>query len=240
MASDILHIKDGYYFDIPKSLWRVDYHTAAEFRDSVGAWFVRNDEDYQDWEADLIIAELAKLGVDSSHLKNLKSEWHAWQHADHVRHARPLDRYIDQKIAAIEAKAATWAKTAAPAARNPTQAYISTHEKEPDAWMVALVTDPEKAARWRAIERDMNAPKLVDDYVASPRGQWGAEKVHAYNKYLAGKIFIPQPFGTLKNAYERDSGFAISKFMIIEVIVALLLLAAFIWLAGKVSSGSAP
>ena len=240
MASDILHIKDGYYFDVPKSLWQVDYGTSAEFRDSVGAWFVRNDDDYQDWEADQIISRLAELGVDPGHLENLKSEWHAWQHADHVRHARPLDRYIDEKIALIEAKAKTWAERAEPTARNPTQAYIASHEKEPNAWMVSLVTDQEKAVQWRRVERDMNAPKLVDDYVASERGNWAADKVHAYNKALSGKIFIPQPFGTLKNGHEREAGFAISKFMIIEVIVAILLFLAFTWLASKVSTGGAP
>ena len=240
MASDILHIKDGYYFDVPKTLWQVHYESAAEFRDSVGAWFVRNDDDYQDWEADLIIAELTKLGIDPRHLENLKAEWQAWQHGAPVRHGRPLDRYIDDRIATIEAKAATWAKRAEPSARNPTQAYILSHENEPHAWMASLVTDQDKAARWRAIKRDMNAPKLVDDYVASERGMWGAEKIHAYNHHLAGKIFIPQPFGTLKNGYERESGFAISKFMIIEVIVAILLFLAFTWLAGKVSTGAAP
>ncbi len=40
-----------------------------------------------------------------------------------------------------------------------------------------------------------------------------------YNHDLAGKIIIPQPFGTLKNLFEADSGFCISKVMIIEVVL---------------------
>jgi F-type H+-transporting ATPase subunit a len=44
-----------------------------------------------------------------------------------------------------------------------------------------------------------------------------------FNEALSGKILIPQPFGKLKNLYERESGFAISKFMILEVVAAVLL-----------------
>lgn len=44
-----------------------------------------------------------------------------------------------------------------------------------------------------------------------------------FNEALSGKILIPQPFGKLKNLYERESGFAISKFMILEVVAAALL-----------------
>ncbi len=44
-----------------------------------------------------------------------------------------------------------------------------------------------------------------------------------FNRDLSGKILIPQPFGELKNLYEPASGFCISKFMILEVVVALLL-----------------
>lgn len=241
MASDILHIKDGYYFDVPKSLYQVNYRSAGDFRDSVGAWFVRNDDDYQEWEAGHIVDGLiTRVGVAPSDTEDLISQWHKWQHADEKRHGRPLDRYINDRIANIEAKANTWAKNGAPGARDKVQAYIADHPKEPHAWMMQLVTDPAKSSEWGRLQRDMNAPKVVDDYVASDRGRWSGEKVHAYNQHLAGKIFIPQPFGTIRNAYERESGFAISKFMIIEVVVAILLLVAFAWLGSKVAKGGAP
>ena len=54
---------------------------------------------------------------------------------------------------------------------------------------------------------------------------------------MAGKILIPQPFGKLKNNYERESGFAISKFMILEAIVALILIGVFTILAAKIRQG---
>ena len=44
---------------------------------------------------------------------------------------------------------------------------------------------------------------------------------------------IPQPFGTLNNLYSAASGFCISKFMVIQVIVAVLLAWAFISLANR-------
>jgi F-type H+-transporting ATPase subunit a len=61
-----------------------------------------------------------------------------------------------------------------------------------------------------------------------------------FNEALDGKILIPQPFGTLKNLYEKDSGFAISRFMILEVVVALILAFLFIRLARKLQAGGIP
>jgi F-type H+-transporting ATPase subunit a len=64
--------------------------------------------------------------------------------------------------------------------------------------------------------------------------------VEEFNEALDGKILIPQPFGTLKNLYEKDSGFAISKFMILEVFVALVLAALFIRLAVRMRTAIMP
>ncbi len=240
MASDILHIKDGYYFDVPRALYPARHQKAADFRDNVGYWFVRNDNDYQDWEADHIIDGLIKLGVDSANTEHLIEQWHTWQHANEMRHGRPLDRFIDEKIAGLEVKAAAWAEREKSQAKNPLKDYVASQPGLSDAWVTDLVLDPAKAKAWTALKRDVDAHKMVDDYLTTSRAQWPAEKVAAYNKYLSGKIFIPQPFGTIRNGYERESGFAISKFMIIEVIVAVLLFIAFTWLAGKVSTGAAP
>ena len=58
---------------------------------------------------------------------------------------------------------------------------------------------------------------------------------------LSGKIVLDsQPFGELRNMYETESGFCISKYMIIEVVVAILLFITFSWVAGKIRSGTAP
>ena len=50
---------------------------------------------------------------------------------------------------------------------------------------------------------------------------------------MAGKILIPQPFGTRKSLYDKESGFLISKFMILELLVAVLLVVIFNWMRKK-------
>ncbi len=57
---------------------------------------------------------------------------------------------------------------------------------------------------------------------------------------LDGKIVIPQPFGRLQNLYSKESGFCISKFMILELVAVTLLVAVFMRLAKKMRSGLVP
>ncbi len=57
--------------------------------------------------------------------------------------------------------------------------------------------------------------------------------LHEFNTQMAGKVLIPQPFGTRKSLYEKQSGFLISKFMILELIVAVLLCVIFNWMKKK-------
>lgn len=64
--------------------------------------------------------------------------------------------------------------------------------------------------------------------------------VEDFNRELSGKVLIPQPFGTLKNLYEPARGFCISKFMVIELVVALLMVVVFVRLAKKLKTGDAP
>ena len=54
-----------------------------------------------------------------------------------------------------------------------------------------------------------------------------------FSEELSGKILIPQPFGKLKNLYEVESGFGISRFMVTELLVAVLVAAAFLWLGRR-------
>ena len=51
---------------------------------------------------------------------------------------------------------------------------------------------------------------------------------------------IPQPLGQLRNLYEPESGFCISKFLVIQVAVAVVLLVIFGRLAKRVSAGEPP
>ncbi|NDC63330.1 MAG: F0F1 ATP synthase subunit A [Planctomycetia bacterium] len=64
--------------------------------------------------------------------------------------------------------------------------------------------------------------------------------VAAYNDAMSGKILIPQPFAELQSLYAVKSGFGISKYMILEVVLAAILFAIFTRLAAKLRTGDAP
>src|SRR5487761_936294 len=61
-----------------------------------------------------------------------------------------------------------------------------------------------------------------------------------FNRGLSGKIIIPQPFATLKNLHDKESGFAISKFMVLEVVIGALLVFIFSRVAARIASGAPP
>src|SRR5688572_15201565 len=62
-----------------------------------------------------------------------------------------------------------------------------------------------------------------------------------FEEAMAGKVLVPQPFGAkLKNLYEKESGFAVSKFMVMELVAAILLIAIFVPLARRIHPGEAP
>jgi F-type H+-transporting ATPase subunit a len=61
--------------------------------------------------------------------------------------------------------------------------------------------------------------------------------VGAFNRAMDGKILIPQPFGTLDSLYEKKSGFCISKYMLLELLVASILMLVFTRLAKRLRSG---
>lgn len=104
----------------------------------------------------------------------------------------------------------------------PLSAYL-----EAEGLLGEKVESPEWMAKWN----EFNAEAGKVSYYREQATEWAPEKVEGYNGALAGKILIPQPMGTLKNLYEPGSGFCISKFMIIEVMVALVMCGVFIWLA---------
>lgn len=75
-------------------------------------------------------------------------------------------------------------------------------------------------------------PHLTADYPHATAGE--------FNQALSGKIIIPQPFAKLKNLYDKESGFAISKFMILEVVAGVILVFLFSRVASWISNGGAP
>ncbi len=64
--------------------------------------------------------------------------------------------------------------------------------------------------------------------------------VQEFNAALDGKVLIPQPFATLENLYSVKSGFGISKYMILEVVLGVILFFVFTRFARGVSSGAPP
>jgi hypothetical protein len=87
--------------------------------------------------------------------------------------------------------------------------------------------------------------KSLDDVPAFLRAPFEVEgatmpSVAEFNAAMDGKILIPQPFGTLDSLYEKKSGFCISKYMILELLVGLVLLLVFTRLAKQLSSGGPP
>lgn len=83
----------------------------------------------------------------------------------------------------------------------------------------------------------------VKDKAAAPKWLQDAHP-HAtdaeFREELSGKIIIPQYFGTLENLHQRQSGFCISKFMILEAVAAVLLVFVFTRLRSRMAAGLAP
>ena len=64
--------------------------------------------------------------------------------------------------------------------------------------------------------------------------------VAEFNHAMDGKILIPQPFATLDSLYAVKSGFGISKYMILELVLAGILLLLFTRVAAALRTGAAP
>jgi F-type H+-transporting ATPase subunit a len=235
MSNLLLHIKDAYYFEVPKVLWKSNRKSAADFPD----WIVRNDSDFQSQEATSVINSLREIGVDVSN--GLKSQWEAWQHQSN-NFGRPIDVYLEMEADAIAARAAKWAKKNAPSSENPLKAYLASQQSdEPLGWFAELRQDPKFKSQWDAIKTEHNSAQYVSQYVEGGGSKWSTAKIQEYNDALSGKVLIPQPFGgKLRNAYEPESGFCLSKYMIIELAVALLLIGIFAWLGKRIQGGAVP
>jgi F-type H+-transporting ATPase subunit a len=237
MASDILHIKDGYYFEVPKMLWRSNRKSISDFPD----WMVRLDADFQKREADAVLEALKDIGTSDSAVESLRADWESWVAESHKHTGWPVHAYLEDYASKVGKKAATWAKKNAPLATDVTEAYIAAHPEVKHQWFFRLQDSPETWNQWLAVKEKIQSREFLDQYRQSESGRsWSDEKIGEYNRALDGKVMIPQPFGTLRNAHEAESGFCISRYMVIEVAVAVLLFVAFRWLAKRVSTGTAP
>ncbi len=245
MASAILHIKDCYYFEVPKMLARKNY---SSFEELPTVW-IQLDPHFQDAQLAHILGAaiqasggggnpewsgLSAIGAiprGDARVKSVTDAWHHWQH-EPGNHGKPFYVYLDENAKKIEA-----AKAKAKAEGKEYKA-----EPNPDLdWFVRIYENPAALRSWNAIVDYHRPEKLIAR--GEPLGihvNDEAALLKAYSKELSGKILIPQPFGRLRNLYEADSGFCISKYMVIELLIACIMFLMFTWVAGKVRGGAAP
>ena len=231
MASPVLHIKDAYYFEVPKLLWPSHRADRNDFPD---VW-VKLDPDFQLWEAQRLHEGLAgQPGLPA--WPALRDEYLHWRES-HDNFGKPLDVMLeesDQQVRTDFAATVEEAELAGKAAPSFEQYVEQTSPA--NAWFSLRMQDDSFRNTWADIKTTAGS---VEAYSAEASA-WAPEKINAYNHALSGKILIPQPFGELRNMYEPESGFCISKFMVIELIVAAVLLLVFGWLGRKARSGAAP
>jgi len=218
--SDLLHIKDSFYFEVPKSLWRSTLATREEFPD----YWVRLDDEYQDWEAKRQVAALSASaafeGVPAE--SKLIDDYHNWRH-EAKNFAKPFDRFLE------ESEQADWFQE---------QLALGSFGKklkgEDSDQLAARLADAQPLrSTWEQIKSEAENVEAFEE--SAP--EWSAAKIAEYNSQLDGKILIPQPFGKLKNNYEAESGFCISKFMILLLVVSVGRVLAFKKLASVVRNG---
>jgi F-type H+-transporting ATPase subunit a len=79
----------------------------------------------------------------------------------------------------------------------------------------------------------------VPEFLRRPYEESGhMPTVEEFNTAMEGKVLIPQPFADLDSLYSVRSGFGISKYMILEVVLAAILFYVFSKLAKQLSSGA--
>jgi len=230
MASPVLHIKDSYYFEVPKFLWPARYESKSEFPD---VW-VKLDPDFQLWEAQRLHGELAQL-ADAPAWESLAHDYLAFREG-HDGFGKPLDRMLEESAQRSQAGYQRWLKADSSRAGTSFEKYLET-TNQPYAWFSREVSNPAFLQKWDEAKQragDVAQYKSLSE-------PWAADKIAAYNDRLSGKILIPQPPGAqLRNLYEPEAGFCISKFLIIEVVVALLMLVVFTRLARRIAEGGPP
>lgn len=256
MADPILHLKDAYFFEVPRFLWPRHFQSRREFPD---VW-VRLDDEFQLWEARRLCEKLPKLVQDLGlsepsapaaseggsvarvpSCEMLLRRYQEWKH-DHANFGKPFRVYLEEWRDRFEADYRSWvARSANEVDRSPEkflEVCRQTHRDVEHYWFVALARQPGFASRWKTLCAEAGD---VAAYKADPSvAEWSREKLAAYNHHLSGKILIPQPFGVLRNLHEPQSGVCISKYMIIEFLVLLVIFIAYRWLAVRAAQGGRP
>lgn len=237
MASDILHIKDTYYFEIPKVLAPAKHADKADFPD---VW-IKLDDQFQQWEFERLYPELVDAKLISDDKEHVKHGWEHWTH-EHGNHGKPFDVYMEEHADKLLADYQAWIKQPnTDHAGKSFEEYLSTigtdEAKEFGAFALKYQDQAWRTGEWK---EDKAFAGKIETFKADEAIKWSDEKLQYYNHHLSGKILIPQPFGELRNLYEAESGFAISKFMVVELVVAMILLVSFTWVARRIATGNAP
>ena len=199
-ASPVLHIKDSYFFDVPRDLYRRNFEGWQDLINSDLGWVVRSSGQFKEWQlehAHEMLAEAGVAGLPSE--SELVAEFKHWNH-EPGNHAKGALEFLESQ-----------------------------------AWF----TEAYEGEKLEEFSEKLQEHATVEGF-AEAAPAWSEELKDAYNMELSGKIIIPQPFGELENLSQARSGFCISKFMIIELVVALLIAVVFIWLANKVRHGDSP
>jgi hypothetical protein len=68
MADPVLHIKDAYFFEVPKFLWKRNFQSKADVA-SVSPVWVELDDQFQDWEFHRQYEKLTGSGKEEFGLK---------------------------------------------------------------------------------------------------------------------------------------------------------------------------
>ena len=253
MADPVLHIKDSYYFEVPKLLYPYDYGSRKQFPD---VW-ISLDPQFQDWEFARLYRELTLADAGLPAQATAQHDWHHWRDHDHANFAKPFDVFLEEKYETHVAKFNEWkkAEVAAAAKKNDGSLddarrltfddylkHAETTATADKAYLPFLGWRHKNKATWQSAQSeagDREAIQAWRDDTSVP--EWSKETLAAYNGHLSGKILLdPQPFGTLRNLYEPESGFCISKYMILEVAIGLILLLVFSSLARRLRAGGPP
>lgn len=266
MSDPVLHIKDSFFFEVPKVLAPSNFQKREEFPD---VW-ISLDPEFQDWEFKRLYEALREHNVQLPPEETAHEDWHEWVHGDHANFAKPFSEFLEHKYRDHLAKFNAW-KAAQAAAAKTEQERKAAQNQDFDRFLRSgeLAVDPynqwselrnthEFRGKWAAMRHEAGS---VEAWRKDPAvHEWSAEKIAAYNKHLSGKILIPQPFGRLRNLHEPattlinptdrletdgiinhdDFGFCISRFMLIEVAVGLILWMLFSWVATRLMRGGPP
>ena len=258
MADPILHIKDSYYFEVPKIIAPANY---KHLQDLPEVW-VKLDPTYQQWEFEQLYHELTNLGAMLPSADLCEHDWQHWVHADHANFAKPFDQFLQEMYDARQAEFRVWkANRIAQAEVGKNESEIKIAKQTPiddyirwvrteDPYLRFIIhrSAPGFDVTWNAVRQKTGNYAAIRDYQAkhNTAPEWNTSdpkvqaKFDAYNDHLSGKILIPQPFGELRNLYERESGLGISKFLLIEIFVGLVLVFIFHQLAKRVVDGRPP